>query len=143
LCMTVSEANILRDIPSRVDNNVTLKMIQSGKVGPRHLQAIKDLTLLNDEKISAWFDISVKTFRSFKSSTGDAVKARVQEHTIMALSLIKHGTEVFGTTENFTNWLEKENLFFDKTPPIALMNTNSGIKFIDDRLTAMEFGDNV
>jgi uncharacterized protein (DUF2384 family) len=141
--MTVKEANILKDIPSRVDSNITLGMIQSGKVSAKHLRAIKELTALNDEKISTWFDIGVKTYRVFKAPHHGNIKARIQEHTINILSLIKHGIEVFGTAENFTVWLEKENFFFDKTPPISFMNTNSGIKFIDDRLTAMEYGDNV
>jgi len=116
-------------------------MIKSGKVGPQHLQAIKDLTLFNDEKISDWLDISVKTFRSYKKPDS-IIKARIKEQAVMALSLIKHGIEVFETKENFSNWLIKENFFFDKKAPIEYMNTNSGIKFIDDRLTALEYGDN-
>jgi len=117
-------------------------MIKTDKVGPQHLQALKDLTLFNDEKISDWLDISVKTFRSYKKPNS-IIKARIKEHAVIALSMIKHGIEVFETNENFTNWLQKENFFFDKKAPIEFMNTNSGIKFIDDRLTALEYGDNV
>jgi uncharacterized protein (DUF2384 family) len=140
--MTTIEANLLKGIPSRVDTNITLGMIKSGKVGPQHLQAIKDLTLFNDEKISDWLDISVKTFRAYKKPHS-IIKARIKEQAVMALSLIKHGIEVFETKENFSNWLIKENFFFDKKAPIEFMDTNSGIKFIDDRLTALEYGDNV
>jgi uncharacterized protein (DUF2384 family) len=57
-------------------------------------------------------------------------------------ALIKHGIEVFETEENFVEWLEKENYFFDKKLPKEFMNTVGGIKFIDDRLTALEYGDN-
>jgi len=140
--MTIAQAHLLKNIPSRVDTNITLGMIKTDKVGPQHLQALKDLTLFNDEKISDWLDISVKTFRSYKKPDS-VIKARIKEHAVMALSLIKHGIDVFETNENFTNWLQKENFFFDKKAPIEFMNTNSGIKFIDDRLTALEYGDNV
>jgi len=140
--MTIAQANLLKNIPSKVDTNITLGMIKLDKVGPQHLQAIKDLTLFNDEKISDWLDISVKTYRSYKKPNS-IIKARIKEHAVMALSLIKHGIEVFETNENFTNWLQKENFFFDKKAPIEFMNTNSGIKFIDDRLTALEYGDNI
>jgi len=109
--MTIAQAQLLKSIPSKVDTNVTLGMIKSDKVGPQHLQAIKDLTLFNDEKISDWLDISVKTFRSYKKPN-TIIKARIKEHAVMALSLIKHGIEVFGTKEKFANWLEKENFFF-------------------------------
>ena len=140
--MTTLESNLLKNIPSRVNTNSTLWMIKSGEVGPQHLQAIKDLTLFNDEKISNWLDISVKTFRSYKKPHG-IIKARIKEQAVMTLSLIKHGIEVFGTREKFSEWLSKENFFFDKKAPAEYMDTNSGIKFIDDRLTALEYGDNV
>jgi uncharacterized protein (DUF2384 family) len=140
--MTVVEANLLKGIPSRVDTNVTLGLIKKGKVGPQHLQAIKELTLFNDEKISDWLDISVKTYRSYKKPHSN-IKARIKEQAVMTLSLIKHGIEVFETKEKFSQWLEKENFFFDKKAPVEFMDTNSGIKFIDDRLTALEYGDNV
>ena len=139
--MTVAQTTLLKNIPSRVDTNVTLGMIKTGKVGPQHLQALKDLTLFNDEKISDWLDISVKTFRSYKKPQS-IIKPRIKEHAVMALSLIKHGIEVFGSQESFANWLEKENFFFDKKAPIEFMDTHSGIKFIDDRLTGIEYGDN-
>jgi uncharacterized protein (DUF2384 family) len=139
--MTVAQVNLLKDIPARVDTNITLGIIKSDRVGPQHLQAIKDLTLFNDEEISDWLDISVKTFRLYKKPHS-VIKARIKEQAVMALSLIKHGIEVFGTKEDFSGWLSKENFYFDKKAPIEFMNTNSGIKFIDDRLTALEYGDN-
>ncbi|MDB5005849.1 MAG: hypothetical protein JWQ84_2596 [Mucilaginibacter sp.] len=139
--MTVAQTNLLKNIPSRVDANITLGMVRTGKVGSQHLQALKDLTSFNDEKISDWLDISVKTFRSYKKPDSN-IKPRIQEHSVIALSVIKHGIEVFGSIERFTEWLQKKNFFFDKKPPIEFMNTNSGIKFIDDRLTGIEYGDN-
>ncbi|HVW98104.1 MAG TPA: MbcA/ParS/Xre antitoxin family protein [Mucilaginibacter sp.] len=139
--MTVVEANILRGIPSRVDTNATLGLIKNNKVGPQHLQAIKTLTLFNDEKISDWLDISVKTFRSYKKPES-VIKARIKEHAVMTLSLIKHGIAVFGSKEGFSSWLEKANFFFDHKAPIEFMDTHSGLKFIDDRLTGIEYGDN-
>ena len=57
--------------------------------------------------------------------------------------LLKHGIEVFGTEEGFKRWLNTINFFFDKKAPVEFMNTGDGIKFIDDRLTGIEYGDNV
>lgn len=131
----------MKNIPSRVDTNATLTMVKGNKIGAQHLQAIKDLTALNDEKISDWLDVSVKTYRSYKKPD-TIIKERIQEHTVLTLSLIKHGIEVFGTTDAFVMWLEKENFYFDKKAPIEFMDTYSGIKFIDDRLTGIEYGDN-
>ncbi len=139
--MTMTQANLLKKIPSRLDTNVTLRLVKANQIGAQHLQAIKDLTALNDEKISDWLDISVKTFRSYKKPNA-IIKERIKEHAVLTLSLIKHGIEVFGTTESFAKWLEKENFYFDKKAPIDFMDTYSGIKFIDDQLTGIEYGDN-
>jgi uncharacterized protein (DUF2384 family) len=139
--MTMAQASLMKNIPSRVDTNATLTMVKGNKIGAQHLQAIKDLTALNDEKISDWLDVSVKTYRSYKKPD-TIIKERIKEHTVLTLSLIKHGIEVFGTTDAFVMWLEKENFYFDKKAPIDFMDTYSGIKFIDDRLTGMEYGDN-
>jgi len=56
--------------------------------------------------------------------------------------LMQHGIEVFGTKEKFNIWLERENFFFDKKAPIEFTNTDEGLKFINDRLIGIEYGDN-
>lgn len=55
---------------------------------------------------------------------------------------MKHGIEVFNSSDEFSKWLETENYYLDKKKPIEYLNTISGIKFIDDLLTGMEYGDN-
>jgi len=67
----------------------------------------------------------------------------LQEHVIMLLSLMKHGISVFGDTDTFSRWLERPNFFFDEKSPCYYLDTISGIKLIDDRLTSMEYGDNI
>jgi uncharacterized protein (DUF2384 family) len=56
--------------------------------------------------------------------------------------LLAHGIEVFGAEEEFLRWMTTANFFFDKQAPIELTNTKEGVKFIDDRLTGIEYGDN-
>ena len=62
---------------------------------------------------------------------------------MLLISLLEHGIDVFDTTENFDKWLLTENFYLDNNPPKDFLDTITGIKFIDDRLTAMEYGDNV
>ena len=52
-------------------------------------------------------------------------------------------SDVFESKENFDKWLLSENYFLDNKPPEEFLNTITGIQFIDDRLTAIEYGDNV
>jgi uncharacterized protein (DUF2384 family) len=59
------------------------------------------------------------------------------------ISLYEHGIDVFDTKENFDEWLLSENKLLDNKAPKDFLNTVTGIKFIDTRLTAIEYGDNV
>ncbi len=141
LNMETFEEPMLSYIPSKIDHAATLGLIRNNKAGYQHFKAIKDLTSFTDEKIADWLDISVKTYRTY-TKPGAQIKDSIKEHALMALSLIKHGTEVFGETKKFIEWLEGENFYFDKKAPITFMHTSSGMKFIDDQLTGMQYGDN-
>ena len=132
---------ILRQIPANANTHEVLSFIHNRKFNARYFSYIKALTNLSDEKISNFLNISVKTYRNYQTSNFDLGKGK-QEHAIMILGLIKHGIEVFGSGHNFTEWLEKENFYFDNKPPINYLNYMNGIKFIDDSLIGMEYGDN-
>ena len=106
------------------------------------MQTLKESTQFNDEVLSNWLNISVKTFRSYKKPEQE-INATIKEHVLLLLSLIQHGKKVFGSMQKFEEWLKKENFYFNAKAPIEYLNTITGIRFIDDRLTAMEYGDNI
>ncbi len=97
---------------------------------------------LKDETLSVSLNISLKTFRNYKEADL-AMKPHLQEHVFSLLSLYKHGIDVFGSSEQFNEWLQKANFFFDNDQPIHFFTTISGIKYIDSRLTAIQYGDNI
>jgi len=55
--------------------------------------------------------------------------------------VIKHGKDVFGSDKKFNLWLETPNFYFDKKKPKTYLKTFKGIKFLDDKLTGIEYGD--
>jgi uncharacterized protein (DUF2384 family) len=139
--MRKSVVEMMDKIPSKIDTNQTLQLIQTEKATWNYFGLLKKLTKEDDKEISEWLDISVKTYRSYKN-TQKVTKPSLTEHVIMLISLFKHGLDVFGAYDQFKEWLEKDNFYFDKKPPIKFIDSISGMKFIDDKLTAMEFGDN-
>jgi uncharacterized protein (DUF2384 family) len=132
---------VFERIPSTIDTDKTLELIRSEQDSRSYFGMLKDLTNEDDEEISNWLDISVKTFRSYKN-TQKAIKSALTEHVIMLISLFKHGVDIFGSPGQFKKWLSVSNFYFDNKAPIHFIDTISGIKFIDDRLTGLEFGDN-
>jgi len=134
--------SVLRGISGSINDSDVLTLLDGEGVGWKYVRALKDTTLFNDESISHWLNINVKTFRSYKKPQQE-ININIKEHVILLLSLMQHGRAVFNSTQKFKNWLEKENFFFDGKAPAGFLQTITGIRFIDDRLTAMECGDNI
>ena len=133
---------LLIDVPGHINDSEILSLLYTKEVDWQHVNAIKTLTHFNDAIISDWLNVSVKTFREYKKPP-TTFKENVKEQVLLLLALIKHGIQVFGTVNEFDQWLNRSNFYFDNKSPNAYLNTITGIKFVDDRLTALEYGDNV
>jgi len=133
---------VLRSVPGRMGDSEILNMLQTNEITWEYLDTIKSLTDLNDETISQWLNISVRSFRSYRHPNLK-LKENLKELVIYLLSLIQHGIDVFGSKDHFDQWLTSKNFLLDGKAPVSFLSTVTGIRFIDDRLTAMEYGDNV
>lgn len=136
-----SPSLILEELPKQLADSEVLNYLQQKEIGWKHVNAIKQLTDYSDEVISEWLNINVKTLRTYKQPAV-TFKGKVKENILLILSMVMHGIEVFGTKEKFEQWLNTENFFFDKKSPVSFLNTVTGIRFVNDRLTAIEYGDN-
>ncbi|QHV99343.1 antitoxin Xre/MbcA/ParS toxin-binding domain-containing protein [Spirosoma endbachense] len=137
-----AENLLLIDVPGHINDSEILSFLYTREVNWQHVNAIKTLTDFNDTIISDWLNVSVKTFREYKKPP-TTFKENVKEQVLLLLALIKHGIAVFGSVKEFDQWLNRSNFYFDNKSPNAYLNTVTGLRFVDDRLTAMEYGDNV
>ena len=138
----IKHKKILKNIPNRINDIDILLYLQSEKVNWEYVQTLKESTQFNDEVLSNWLNVSVKTFRSYKKPKQD-INVNIKEHVLLLLSLIQHGKKVFNSIQKFEEWLKRENYYFNRNAPIEYLKTITGIRFIDDRLTALEYGDNI
>lgn len=128
-------------ITGRISDSQVLQLLKKGKVDYRYIGYLKEQCDISDELFASWLDINVKTFRNYKNNQ-QQLKESQQEHLILLVSLFRHGKEVFGNVELFAEWLEKPNFYLDGDKPIKHLVSITGIRFIKDRLTAIEYGDN-
>lgn len=103
-----------------------------------YLKGIKKLTRFKDDKIAGWLHISPRTMRGLKS----ALNKKLSEQVVMLRAVFEKGRTVLGSAEDFDKWLDTPNFFFDGKKPINFLDTTSGIRYIFDRLSGMEYGDN-
>lgn len=132
----------IKSIPDINNYSDIFFYIKNHKVDWVYLNYLKELTTFSDDVISEWLNISVKTLRTYRKPEAK-FKENLKEHIVLILSLYKHGVDVFENKENFDRWLNTNNVFFDGKAPKDYLDTVMGIKFINDRLTAIEYGDNV
>ena len=132
----------IHNIPERISDSQVLQILKSNNVDGKYVSYVKEFSKIKDELLSDWLNVNVKTFRSYKKDNSQ-LKENLQEQIILLISLYKHGLEVFGAIDDFNKWLDTENFYLENDKPINYLKTVTGIRFIDDRLTAIEFGDNV
>ena len=130
------------DIPTQVSEPAILYAVRQNTIDSAYLGDLKHISGLTDELLSNALNLNVKTFRSYKT-TAVAIRPYLQEHIVALLALYNHGLVVFGVQESFNDWLRKDNDDFDNDSPLNLLTTMSGVKYVDDRLTAIEYGNNV
>jgi len=139
---TINYSTLIKEVPSQISDSSVLTYLQTKTIDWEYVEALKKMTEYNDTILSDWLNVSVKTFRSYKQHE-NKLSPNLEEQVVLLISLIKHGLSVFENISRFKDWLNTENFYFDNKSPITFLNTVSGIRFVNDRLTAMEYGDNV
>ncbi len=85
------------------------------------------------------FEITPKTFIKYKN-TSTKLPSRIAELAIEVSAVYDLGSDVFGSTEAFNAWLDKENHSFYLKKPSSFLNTSTGIRLIFESLKRIEFG---
>jgi len=137
------QERIIAGIPSVSDFSGIYFYTINNKSNHELVMLLDSIIGLNDSVLSDWLNITPRTYRNYKQNTDVVLKGNVKEHIVLLLSLYKHGVEVFGNTADFEHWLTEKNRLLDNEAPYSFLTTVSGIKFIDNRLTALEYGENV
>lgn len=136
------DPEVLYGVPGQITDSEVLTILHTKDINWKYINTLKELTDFNDDVISGWLNISVRTLRTYRQPE-NKFKENVKEHILLLISLIKHGIQVFGNSKALNQWLNTGNFYFDGKNPDDYLNTVTGIRYVDDRLTAMEFGDNV
>ncbi|WP_312716986.1 antitoxin Xre/MbcA/ParS toxin-binding domain-containing protein [Sphingobacterium multivorum] len=143
LSLNSKQKKIIKEIPPVGDSSGIYFYTVKSNFDSEFILILDNIIGLNDITLSKWLNITPRTFRNYKNNNELILKDNIKDHIILILSLYKHGIEVFGHVENFEAWLSEKNYLLDNCTPASFLETISGIKFIDNRLTAMEFGENV
>ena len=98
------------------------------------------ISALSNEMIEAALNKTIKTFQNYKEkhTTLDAVTS---EKLLKLFALYQKGSEVFGSTEAFSEWLSKPAYGIGNRIPQTIMDTMTGVDLIYEELIRIEYGD--
>ncbi|RFC55063.1 antitoxin Xre/MbcA/ParS toxin-binding domain-containing protein [Brumimicrobium aurantiacum] len=131
----------IEDTPSTVSDVEMIYYMNTVNIATKEFQFLKKLAQKTDKIISDWFNISEKTYQNYKSLKTD-ITLPFKEKFLLIVALYKKGEIVFGSKEAFNSWLDTPNFHFNNEAPVDFFKTISGIRYIEDRLTGIEYGDN-
>jgi len=138
--MKVEEPIVAYGMPASVRPTVLLGLISKFQFPSNYLQFLKDNTGATDETLAYCLNVNVKTYRSYRREDAN-LRPDIKEQLIILVAMVRHGLDVFGSSKSLSKWLHADN-FMLGSKPMNLLNTNSGVRLVDDRLTGMEYGDN-
>ena len=134
--------NSKSEIPIRITDNELLTYINDNHIDYKYVDTLKKIAHTSDSIISELLNVTSRTLRNYRSEKRKTLNTSLSEKLVLLISLYKHGEEVFDSTEKFNDWLDSDNFFFDNDHPRTFLKTITGIRFIEDRLTGIEYGDN-
>lgn len=137
-----TQQKLIDELPPIHDFSRFYFYLRSSQRDKEYMGILSRISGLNHNILADWLNISPKTFRNYKNNPHLELKENTKEHLLSLISLYKHGIEVFGNKESFEAWLLLKNPLLDDQAPLDFLDTISGIKWIDNKLTSMEYGEN-
>lgn len=131
------------ELPMVSDVSAIYNYIHTVKIDINFFKYLDSIIGLNDTVLSKWLNITTRTMHNYKTKSAVELKENTKEQIVLLLALYKHGTKVFNSTDKFEQWLKAKNILLSNKAPLDFLNTATGVQFIDRRLTAIEFGDNI
>ncbi|MBV6510829.1 MAG: hypothetical protein FMNOHCHN_00307 [Ignavibacteriaceae bacterium] len=98
------------------------------------------ITGLRKEIVAAILSISVKTLDRYLASPV-TLSPSSSELLIKTVTLYTRGASLFGSPENFREWMSKPAFGLQGLVPVTLLTTASGIDLISEELGRLEAGD--
>lgn len=93
---------------------------------------------LTIQEVAGIMHISERTLQRYTPTT--LIKTEHAEKAIELARLYQRGTEVFGTMDNFNDWMKTPNYTLNGEAPLNLLDTSIGFELILQTLGRIEYG---
>jgi putative toxin-antitoxin system antitoxin component (TIGR02293 family) len=118
----------------------TAQMINFARQGinMNYLSNLSEKLSLNLQEIGNILHVSLRTLQRYAPTK--VLDSDASAKVLNLASLQKHGKEVFGTEENFAEWLKTEVPALGNKTPLSYLDTPFGFQLVDQTLGRIEHG---
>jgi putative toxin-antitoxin system antitoxin component (TIGR02293 family) len=131
---------VLKKYEKSFENPISIYLSSKKGLKP---EAVFDLFLLlhfTGSMVEEVLFKSLKTFSNYKKNN-TPLDAAVSEKVLTLFSLYNKGISLFGSVEEFNNWIDLPAFGLGDQIPKHLLSTITGIRLVEDELTRIEYGD--
>lgn len=114
-----------------------LNLARKGVSKKALVSLVKQISLTIQE-VASIMHISERTLQRYTPAT--LIKTEHAEKAIELARLYQRGTEVFGTLDNFNDWMKTPNYTLNGETPLNLLDTSIGFELILQTLGRIEYG---
>ncbi|WP_316817469.1 antitoxin Xre/MbcA/ParS toxin-binding domain-containing protein [Pedobacter nyackensis] len=107
-------------------------------VSKKALVSLAKQISLTLQELAGIMHLSERTLQRYTPAT--LIKTEHAEKAIELARLYQRGTEVFGTMDNFNDWMKTPNYTLNGEAPLSLLDTSIGFELILQTLGRIEYG---
>ncbi|MEN9448283.1 MAG: hypothetical protein RJA25_1573 [Bacteroidota bacterium] len=118
----------------------TQTLIQHSRTGIPMQRIIKYMNLydISLKEMAAILNLSERTLQRYNKE--DILSKDASDRALHLQRLYTRGAEVFGTLDNFKNWMKSSILIFENEKPISFLDTIFGFELLEQELGRIEHG---
>jgi putative toxin-antitoxin system antitoxin component (TIGR02293 family) len=121
----------------RTTSIVKMEMSRQG-ITKRELEAVKELTALNYEKIAKVLSVTRATLINKKKD--QKFNTPVSERIVGLADLYAYGIKVFGDSESFNEWMNYSNRALGGKTPLEMIDNQYGREEVKHVIGRIEYG---
>ena len=137
LMQLLSDAKLL-PIPTNLASDYDLLTITRRGLPKKSLVDLSKNISITLHELAGILHISERTLQRYDAN--EVLKTEYSEKAVELARLYAHGTEVFGSLENFIAWMKTPSMVFKNETPISLLDTIVGFNLIFQELGRIEHG---
>ena len=137
---TISPASLIGLLSPRYAGTTDFDLLNLARKGVSKKAIVnlaKEISLTIQE-VAGIMHISERTLQRYTPAT--LIKTEYTEKAIELAQLYERGTEVFGTIDNFNDWMKTPNYTLNGEVPLNLLDTSIGFDLITQTLGRIEYG---